>query len=115
VRDLRAVLGSRVQILAPDGFSDFEALIEKAGRAAERVVVSVPVVPPERLPASGRRFVERFEQAIGGRASPFSVTMAQATEVLLQAIGPMGHAAPSPGTCSELGSPTESSAASRSM
>ena len=86
VRDLRAVLGSRLQILASDGFSDFEALIQKAGRAAERVVVSIPAVPPAPPPASGRRFVEAFEQAIGGPASPLSVTTAQATEVLLEAI-----------------------------
>jgi hypothetical protein len=48
VRDLRAVLGPRFHILAPDGFDDFEQLIEEAGRAAEGVVVSVMVVPPRR-------------------------------------------------------------------
>jgi hypothetical protein len=48
VRDLRAVLGPRFHILAPDGFEDFEQLIEEAGRAAEGVVVSVMVVPPRR-------------------------------------------------------------------
>ena len=34
VRDLRAVLGPRVPILAPDGFSDFAALIKDTGPAA---------------------------------------------------------------------------------
>jgi branched-chain amino acid transport system substrate-binding protein len=86
LRDLRAVLGRRVEILAPDGFSDFEGLIKRAGRAAEGVVVSSPIVPPGRLPAAGRRFVEAFEKAIGGSASPYSITTAQATEVLLEAI-----------------------------
>jgi branched-chain amino acid transport system substrate-binding protein len=85
VRDLRAVLGPRVQILAPDGFAA-EALIQQAGRAAEGVVVSFPVVHPARLPPAGRRFVEAFEQAIEGEAAPNSAPAAQATEVLLDAI-----------------------------
>jgi ABC-type branched-subunit amino acid transport system substrate-binding protein/streptogramin lyase/predicted Ser/Thr protein kinase len=85
VRDLRAVLGRRVQILAPDGFAA-EALIQQAGPAAEGVVVSVPVADPARLPPTGRRFVEAFEQAIEGQAAPSSAPTAQATEVLLDAI-----------------------------
>jgi ABC-type branched-subunit amino acid transport system substrate-binding protein/streptogramin lyase/predicted Ser/Thr protein kinase len=85
VRDLRAVLGRRVQILAPDGFPA-EALIQEAGPAAEGVVVSVPVVDPARLPPAGRRFVDAFEQAIEGKAAPHSPPTAQATEVLLDAI-----------------------------
>jgi ABC-type branched-subunit amino acid transport system substrate-binding protein len=86
VRDLRAVLGARFRILASDGFEDFEQLIEEAGRAAEGVVVSVVVVPPAHLPPAGRRFVAGFEQAIGGPASPYAATTAQATEILLKAI-----------------------------
>jgi ABC-type branched-subunit amino acid transport system substrate-binding protein len=49
-------------------------------------VVSVPVVHPARLPPAGRRFVEAFEQAIERQAAPPSAAMAQATEVLLDAI-----------------------------
>jgi ABC-type branched-subunit amino acid transport system substrate-binding protein/DNA-binding beta-propeller fold protein YncE len=86
VRDLRAVLGRRFQILAPDGFSAFETLVRWAGPAAEGIVVSFPTRPPGRLPISGRRFVKAFEKAIGGRAPPFSITAAQATEVLLESI-----------------------------
>ena len=86
VRDLRAALGRRVDILAPDGFSDFDALTQDAGPAAEGMVVSFPAVPAVRLPASGRPFVEAFEKAIGGRAQPFSIAVAQATDVLLDAI-----------------------------
>jgi DNA-binding SARP family transcriptional activator/ABC-type branched-subunit amino acid transport system substrate-binding protein/DNA-binding beta-propeller fold protein YncE len=86
LRDLRAVLGPDVPVIAPDGFSDFEALTEGAGPAAEGVVVSVPGVPAERLRGSGRRFVEDFEEAIGAEATPYSITAAQATEVLLDAI-----------------------------
>jgi ABC-type branched-subunit amino acid transport system substrate-binding protein/DNA-binding beta-propeller fold protein YncE len=85
VRELRAALDPHVQILAPDGFAP-EALIQQAGRAAEGVVVSIPVVHPARLPPAGRRFVESFEHAIEGNAAPHSAPTAQATEVLLDAI-----------------------------
>jgi branched-chain amino acid transport system substrate-binding protein len=85
VRDLRAALGPGAHILAPDGFTA-EELIQETGRAAEGVVVSVPVVHPARLPPAGRRFVEAFEQAFEGQVAPYSAPTAQATEVLLDAI-----------------------------
>jgi branched-chain amino acid transport system substrate-binding protein len=94
VRDLRAALGPRVQILAPDGFAP-EALIQQAGPAAEGVVASVPVVDPARLPPTGRRFVDAFEQAIEGQAAPHSAPTAQATEMLLDAIAASDGTRPS--------------------
>ena len=48
--------------------------------------MSFPIVAPGRVPAAGRRFVEAFERATGRPAEPYSVTAAQATEVLLDAI-----------------------------
>lgn len=86
VRDLRAVLGRRFPILAPDGFSEMNLLVEGAGQAAEGVVISIPIVPPSHLPPSGRRFVEAFETAIGGRAFPYAITTGHAAAVLLDAI-----------------------------
>ena len=86
LRDLRAVLGRRVPILAPDGFSEFRAVIENAGAAAEGLVVSVATLPPARLPPSGRSSFEAFQKAIGGEVDPYSATTAQAAEVLLDAI-----------------------------
>jgi ABC-type branched-subunit amino acid transport system substrate-binding protein/streptogramin lyase len=86
LRDLRAVLGRRVRILAPDAFSEFRALIQDAGAAAEGLVISVATVPPERLPPSGRPFFEAFQSAIGGEVDPYSTATAQAAEVLLDAI-----------------------------
>jgi ABC-type branched-subunit amino acid transport system substrate-binding protein/DNA-binding beta-propeller fold protein YncE len=86
VRDLREVLGPDVQLLAPDGFSDFEALVEGEGAAAEGMVVSFPIVPASHLPSSGREFAEAFEKAISGPAEPYSPAVAQATAVLLDAI-----------------------------
>ena len=86
LRDLRAVLGRRVRILAPDGFSEFRAVIEQAGAAAEGLLVTVATLPPGRLPPSGRGFAATFKRAIGGSVDPYSMTTAQATEVLLDAI-----------------------------
>ena len=86
VRDIRKVLGGRVQLIAPDGFSDFDGLVEDSGSAAEGMVITFPVVPPARFPPSGREFVKAFEEAVGAPADPYSMAVAQATEVLLDAI-----------------------------
>jgi hypothetical protein len=83
---LRAALGARIPILAPDGFSEFRDIVEKAGTAAEGLFASVASFPPSRLPPSGRDFADAFEKAIGGEVDPYSITTAQATEVLLAAI-----------------------------
>ena len=86
LRDLRSILGRRVELLAPDGFSEFRDVVQRAGAAAEGLVVSVAGPPVDGLPASGRRFARAFEDAIGGSADPYSITTAQATDVLLDAI-----------------------------
>jgi DNA-binding SARP family transcriptional activator/ABC-type branched-subunit amino acid transport system substrate-binding protein/DNA-binding beta-propeller fold protein YncE len=86
ISDLHRVLGRRVQLIAPDGFSDFPTLVREYGSAAEGMVISFPVVPPTRFPPSGREFAKEFEEAVGGPADPYSMAVAQATEVLLDAI-----------------------------
>ena len=86
LRDLRAVLGREFSILAPDGFSEFPAIVQQTGAAAEGLVVSVAALPPERLAPSGQPFFEAFRQAVGGEVDPYSPTTAQAAEVLLDAI-----------------------------
>jgi branched-chain amino acid transport system substrate-binding protein len=86
VRDLRSVLGSRVRLIAPDGFTPIVPFAQLAGPAAEDVTVSFPAVAPERIRGAGRRFVTQFEQAIGRPVEAYTVAAAQATEVLLDAI-----------------------------
>jgi ABC-type branched-subunit amino acid transport system substrate-binding protein len=86
LRDLRAVLGRRIPILAPDGFSEFRDIIEEAGTDAEGLFASVASFPPSRLPPSGRGFASAFHKAVGGDVDPYSITTAQAVEVLLAAI-----------------------------
>jgi branched-chain amino acid transport system substrate-binding protein len=86
VRDLRAVLGQRVRIVAPDGFTPMSAVAQFAGPAAEGMTISIPAPAPERLRGEGRRFVAEFRKAIGRPVEAYSVVTAQATEVLLDAI-----------------------------
>ena len=86
LRDLRAALGPNFPILAPDGFSEFRDIIEQAGADAEGLFFSLASVPPTRVPASGRGFAEAFGEAVGGDVDPYSITTAQAVEVLLDAI-----------------------------
>jgi branched-chain amino acid transport system substrate-binding protein len=86
VKDLRSVLGQRVHILLPDGFSPISAFAQLAGPAAEGITVSLPTPAPERLGSEGQRFVADFRRAIGRPVEVYSLTTAQGTEVLLDAI-----------------------------
>jgi branched-chain amino acid transport system substrate-binding protein len=86
VKDLRAELGPKPHILLPDGFAPISAFARLAGPAAEGLFASFPVPAPERLRGEGQRFVAEFGRAIGRPVQVYSVTSAQATEVLLDAI-----------------------------
>jgi branched-chain amino acid transport system substrate-binding protein len=86
VKDLRSVLGQRVRILTPDGFTPVSAFAQLAGPAAEGVTVSFPAAAPERLRGKGRKFVAEFGNAIGRPVEAYSVATAQDAEVLLDAI-----------------------------
>jgi branched-chain amino acid transport system substrate-binding protein len=86
VRSLRSVLGRRVRILTPDGFTPISVFARLAGPAAEGVTVSFPATPPERLLDEGQQFVTDFGKAIGRPVEVYSVAAAQAAEVLLKAI-----------------------------
>src|SRR5262249_54541987 len=86
VKSLRSVLGQRVRILTPDGFTPISAFAQLAGSAAESVTVSFPAAAPERLRGRGERFVAQFGKAIGRPVEAYSVATAQATETLLDGI-----------------------------
>jgi len=68
VRDLRAGLGSRVELMAPDGFNQPTALVEGAGERAEGLTVSLAAAPVRALPAPGKRWSAEFRKRWG--ASP---------------------------------------------
>jgi branched-chain amino acid transport system substrate-binding protein len=85
VRDLRAALGRRTAIIAPDGFNDIPSLVKAAGVAAtEGLYVSVPGLPTSSLSPLGRQIARKFgPSALSSGGPPYA---AQAVDVLLQAI-----------------------------
>jgi branched-chain amino acid transport system substrate-binding protein len=86
IRDLRERLPRRVDILA-NGVP-IPLLVQRAGPAAFGTYVSFTGIVTSTLPRAGARFVERFSRTQAGVAvEPTAVYAAQATEVLLDAIG----------------------------
>ena len=71
-------------IVGSDGFSDFQGLAQTAGAAAEGMYVSVPGLPPQKLPPAGRRVDTLFGAPDLGSGGP--AYAAQAAAVLLDAI-----------------------------
>ncbi len=86
IRDLRAVLGSEVALLAPDGFAAPIPIVEGAGSRAEGFTVTIAGVPDEKLPAAGRDFADEFEDRYLSRPRFYSMHTAQAAQILLDAI-----------------------------
>jgi branched-chain amino acid transport system substrate-binding protein len=87
VKDLRAVLGPTVTILAPDGFTPISAVVAGAGTDANNMIVSVAGQPNSNLPQAGKTFVQNFGATQpSNNVDPYSSYAAQATQVLLSAI-----------------------------
>jgi branched-chain amino acid transport system substrate-binding protein len=91
LKDLRSVLGSKVPIIVPDGFTPFSATIQQAGAAASGVYISYPGIPVKALKGAGKKFVSTFTRANGGKLpDPYTAYAAQAAQVLLGAIAKSG-------------------------
>jgi branched-chain amino acid transport system substrate-binding protein len=91
LKDLRSVLGSKVPVIVPDGFTPFSATIQQAGAAAVGVYISYPGVPVKALKGAGKRFVSAFQKVNGGKLpDPYTAYAAQAAQVLLGAIAKGG-------------------------
>ena len=88
VKDLRAVLGPDVHILAPYGFTPIESVIKDTGKAGEGVYVSVAGPPVNQLTGKGKQFVTDFGATVGGpnKVQAYAAYAAQAAEVMLDAI-----------------------------
>ncbi len=89
LQDLRASLGPDVPILASDGFSRIEDVVETAGTAARGMYVSVAGAPTERLGPAGAQFLEQLRGTRPAGAEPnlyWGAFGAQAAELLLDAI-----------------------------
>jgi ABC-type branched-subunit amino acid transport system substrate-binding protein len=84
--DTRRRLSPTLRVLVSDGFFDPRNLA-RMGRAAEGVLISIAGPPLERLGEAGARFANRLAATIGERPYTYSVYAAQATDVLLDAIG----------------------------
>ena len=86
-RALRARLGPRVALIAPDAFGPLEFLWEFSGGAAKGMYISLPGVANARLGERGRRFIREFSATQPGpEVGSLAVHAAAATEVLLAAI-----------------------------
>src|SRR5436305_479133 len=86
-KDFKSVLGNKVQLLAPDGFTPISAVVSGAGNASEGMYISVAGEPNEKLGAKGKAFVKDFGATqSGGNVDPYSAYAAQSAEVLLTAI-----------------------------
>jgi branched-chain amino acid transport system substrate-binding protein len=86
VKDLRAGLGPKVHLMAPDGFTPVSAVVDGAGSAAEGMMVSVAGLPNSALKGAGKTFLKNFAKVVHKQADPYSVYAAQSAEVLYQAI-----------------------------
>lgn len=86
IRDLRAGLGGRVQLMAGDGFNQPTAIVEGAGDRAEGLMVSLAAPPVRGLPAPGKRWAAEFRKRWGASPCCYAVHAAQVTEMVLDAI-----------------------------
>ena len=88
VRAVRAAVGPKPAILAPDGFQLYEDLVKLAGPAAKGIYVSQYGIANDRLPPRGREFLRSFANGRPTGAGPDygAAYGAQAAEILLDAI-----------------------------
>ena len=84
IKALRNKLGSKVALIAPDGFFPVSDVIEVAGQQAEGMYVSVPGTTTAKLGRAGRRIVGTIGPPLPGSGGP--PFAAQAAAVILDAI-----------------------------
>jgi ABC-type branched-subunit amino acid transport system substrate-binding protein len=96
IHALRERLGPRVTILANDGFLPIAELFMSAGADARGVLVSTAPLPNGQLGLRGHEFVTRFAATQHqAQVDPAAVYAAQATELMLAAIGHSNGTRPS--------------------
>jgi ABC-type branched-subunit amino acid transport system substrate-binding protein len=87
VKELRAQLGPRVRLVAPDGFLPVSDIFRAVGPTARSLYVTfLGETDAERLPPAGRQFVKEFLASERSKQFKFTIYAAQAAEVLLDAI-----------------------------
>ncbi|MEY2534989.1 MAG: branched-chain amino acid transport system substrate-binding protein [bacterium] len=86
VADLRAGVGPQVRLLAPEGMGPPAALVQRAGRAAEGVTLTMPDIPRAFLSRAGRRFAAAVHERTGKDPCCYTMHAAQAADLALDAI-----------------------------
>jgi branched-chain amino acid transport system substrate-binding protein len=86
IKDLRAGLGSNVQVIGPDGWTPISATVQGAGQAAEGMYITQPGIPSKDLTGAGKNFVADFKAKYGKEPDPYTNYAAQAASILLGAI-----------------------------
>lgn len=87
IRALRARLGRRVDLLGPSGLTPVSLLVKKSDGAALGMYLGLSGIVTEGLPPASARWAKRFGATQSGvPVEPSAVYVAQATEVLLDAI-----------------------------
>jgi branched-chain amino acid transport system substrate-binding protein len=87
IKDLGAVLGKRVTLIAPDGFTPYSATLQ-AGSAAQGMYISYAGQPLSKLGPAGKRFIAGLKAyaKLKGQVPPYAVYQGQATQIMLNAI-----------------------------
>ncbi len=86
IKDLRATLGAKFPIIAPDGFSSFSDTFKNSGGVAKGMYISVAGQPNKNLGPTGQKFVKQFGALIGADPNPYSAYAAQTMAVMLAAV-----------------------------
>jgi branched-chain amino acid transport system substrate-binding protein len=86
IRELRAALGDEVVLMATEAVFPVPALRARAGDAAEGMLVTQSVVANEQLEGAGADFLQAFRKLTSQDPCCYTVHMAQAAHVLLDAI-----------------------------
>lgn len=86
IRELREALGDEVVLMSPESVFPVPALRARAGEAAEGMLVTQSVVANEQLEGAGEEFLRAFRKRTGQDPCCYTVHMAQAAHVLLDAI-----------------------------
>ena len=95
LRAARSALPAKAPLVLAPAFTPPAQVAEEVGAAAEGAYIGVSGVAGQRLPASGRDFAVRFEQAIHLPPHPLVLYAAQAAQLLLDAIAASDGTRPS--------------------
>jgi branched-chain amino acid transport system substrate-binding protein len=93
IKDLRAGLGTKVILEAPDGFSSFKDTIAHAGSASNGMYITIAGEPYQNLNGAGKAFDAKFGKSIGltpSKVNPYSNYGATAMLVMIHAIASSG-------------------------